>query len=74
MKSHTALATKLGKILRARRVEMGLSQDDFADRIQMHRAYYSAIERGEKNITLATLRRVAVGLQLRMSELLAQVD
>lgn len=74
MKSQTAVATKLGKALRARRVEMGLSQDDFADRIQMHRAYYSAIERGEKNITLATLHRVAVGLQLRMSELLAQVD
>ncbi|EQD33299.1 transcriptional regulator, XRE family [mine drainage metagenome] len=74
MKNQTALATKLGKALRARRLGIGLSQDDFADRIQMHRAYYSAIERGEKNVTLATLHRVAVGLQSTMSELLAKVE
>lgn len=74
MKSNTAIATKLGKALRARRLEIGLSQDDFADRIQMHRAYYSAIERGEKNITLATFHRVAAGLQARMSELLVHVE
>jgi transcriptional regulator with XRE-family HTH domain len=36
-------------------------QDGFANRIVMHRAHYSAIERSEKNITLDTLRRVADG-------------
>ncbi|EED39740.1 helix-turn-helix domain-containing protein [Stenotrophomonas sp. LGBM10] len=38
----------------------------------MHRAYYSKIERGEKNVTLATLERVANGLEKTMSELLAE--
>lgn len=52
---------------------MGPSQDLFADRIQMHSAYYSAIERGEKNVTLPTLRRVAIGLGVTMSELLKGV-
>ncbi|WP_407470571.1 helix-turn-helix domain-containing protein [Xanthomonas campestris] len=37
----------------------------------MHRAYYSAIERGEKNITIGTLVRVADGLGLKPSDLLA---
>ncbi len=68
------LATQVGDALRARRQAMSLSQDDFADRIHMHRAYYSAIERGEKNITLATLHRVAAGLGVSMSKLLADVD
>jgi transcriptional regulator with XRE-family HTH domain len=35
----------------------------------MHRAYYSAIERGEKNITLDTLLRVADGLGISASDL-----
>ncbi len=68
------LASKLGQAIRARRLAIQLSQDDFADRIHMHRAYYSAIERGEKNITLATLHRVAKGLGVTMSSLLTDVD
>jgi transcriptional regulator with XRE-family HTH domain len=36
----------------------------------MHRAYYSASERGEKNITLVTLHRIARGFGVSMSTLL----
>jgi transcriptional regulator with XRE-family HTH domain len=68
------LAQRVGQAMRRRRADLGLSQDLFADRIQMHRAYYSAIERGEKNVTLPTLLRVAVGLGVSMSELLRGVD
>ena len=64
------LAQRVGQAMRSHRTDMGLSQDLFADRIQMHRAYYSAIERGEKNVTLPTLQRVAVGLGVSISELL----
>lgn len=56
------------------RHQSGMSQDTFADTIDMHRAYYSAIERGEKNITLVTLQRVAVGLGVTMAALLRDVD
>jgi len=69
-----ALAVRVGRAIRARREDTGLSQEAFADAIDMHRAYYSAIERGEKNITLATLQRVAKGLKLTMSAVLADVD
>lgn len=68
------LAVKLGQSLRAQRRAAGLSQDDFADRIHMHRAYYSAIERGEKNITLTTLQRVAAGFGVSMSSLIKDLD
>ena len=56
--------------MRARRTELGYSQDTFADVIGMHRAYYSSLERGERNLTLQTLMRVSKGLKTKASELL----
>ncbi|MGQ0799253.1 MAG: helix-turn-helix domain-containing protein [Pseudomarimonas sp.] len=56
--------------MRSRRTALGYSQDSFADAIGMHRAYYSAIERGERNLTLQTMARVAEGLDVKPSELL----
>ena len=70
----TSLAKVVGKAIRARREATGLSQDRFADVIDMHRAYFAAIERGEKNVTLPTLERVAKGLQIRMADLLRDID
>jgi transcriptional regulator with XRE-family HTH domain len=70
----TSLAVQVGRAIRARRESTGLSQDRFADRIEMHRAYYSAIERGEKNLTLPTLKRVADGLGVRMAAILTDVE
>lgn len=73
MKKHT-LAVRVGRAIRTLREATGLSQEAFADSIDMHRAYYSSIERGEKNITLDTLHRLAVGLGLTMADLLQGVD
>lgn len=70
----TSLAVQLGRAIRLRREATGLSQDRFADRIEMHRAYYAAIERGEKNITLPTLKRVSDGLGVRMATVLADIE
>lgn len=64
------LAVRLGKAIRARRRRLGLSQEAFANHIDMHAAYYAKVERGEKNITLHTLQRIAAGLGARMAELL----
>jgi transcriptional regulator with XRE-family HTH domain len=64
------LQKRLGTAMRSRRTTLGYSQDSFADAIGMHRAYYSAIERGERNLTLQTMVRVAEGLEVRPSELL----
>jgi transcriptional regulator with XRE-family HTH domain len=70
----TSLAVRLGRAIRARREAMHVSQDKLADRIKMHRAYYSAIERGEKNVTLPTLLRIAEGLGVRMADILGDLD
>jgi len=66
---NAAMQKRLGTAIRKAREEAGYSQDSFADAIEMHRAYYSAIERGERNLTLATLGRVAAGLKLSIADL-----
>lgn len=73
MKKPTITAL-VSQSIRSARVDLGVSQDEFADRIGMHRSYYGSIERGEKNITLTTLERVAAGLGTTMSALLKAVD
>ena len=65
-----ALAEKVGAAMRNRRQSLELSQEAFADKIGMHRTYYSALERGEINLTLKTLRRVCSGLGIQVWELL----
>jgi transcriptional regulator with XRE-family HTH domain len=69
-----SLQQRLGAAIRDLRRGRNLSQDAFADTIQMHRAYYSSIERGERNLTISTLKRVADGLALDMSAVLQRAN
>lgn len=62
---------QVGAAIRRYREKLGVSQEAFADQITMHRTYYSAIERGERNLTLRSLMRVADGLGINLSQLLA---
>jgi transcriptional regulator with XRE-family HTH domain len=68
------LAVAFGSAVRRRRERLKISQDKFADQIGMHRAYYSSIERGERNLTLRLIARVARGLNVRVSELMVDAD
>jgi transcriptional regulator with XRE-family HTH domain len=61
---------RLGLAIRAKRESQGYSQESYADRIRMHRTYYSSIERGEQNITLDTLETVCKGLGVRIWEVM----
>jgi transcriptional regulator with XRE-family HTH domain len=64
------LQLALGMAIRRRRERLGMSQERFADSIRMHRAYYSALERGKKNVTLHLVWRVAEGLGVRIEVLM----
>lgn len=56
--------------VRRLRTERGISQDELADLAQLHRTYVGAIERGERNITLDTLERLAKALGCSCAQLL----
>lgn len=62
-----------GAAVRRLRTRLKLSQEEFADRVQVHRTYVGGIERGERNPTLTTISRIAHALDVSMSELLQEV-
>lgn len=68
------LQERIGHALRKRREAQGYSQEAFADRIRMHRAYYGAIERGKKNLQLSTIERVCAGLDAPMWEVIRDAE
>jgi transcriptional regulator with XRE-family HTH domain len=63
----------LGKRVRALRTGLKLSQEQLAERADLHWTHISGIERGQHNITLHTLTRLARGLGMPLSELFADV-
>lgn len=68
------LLLRIGQAIRARRSQLGFSQEAFADSIGMHRAYYGRIERGGTNLTVGTVGRVTTGVRLSISELFTSVE
>jgi transcriptional regulator with XRE-family HTH domain len=53
------LQRTVGHNLRAYRQARGLSQEAFADVLGVHRTYMGGVERGERNLTLKSLERIA---------------
>jgi transcriptional regulator with XRE-family HTH domain len=66
----SAANVALGEAARAMRAERGLPQESFARHAGLDRSYYGAIERGEFNITLDTIMKIAAGLRVPAWKLL----
>ena len=58
--------------VRRLRSAKGWSQEEFADRCGLHRTYIGAIERGDVNITLRTLARLAGAFGCSCEALISQ--
>jgi transcriptional regulator with XRE-family HTH domain len=58
--------------IRQRRQSFGMSQEALAEHCGLHRTYIGAIERGERNITVNTLARVAEALDCSVIDLLSK--
>lgn len=61
---------KFGEKVRTERRQLGLSQEDLAERADVHRTYIGMIERAEKNITLENIEKIAKALKIPLYELL----
>jgi XRE family transcriptional regulator, regulator of sulfur utilization len=59
----------LGEAIRAARKKAGYTQESFAAHADVDRSYYGAIERGEFNLTVDTIQKIAAGLDLSAAEL-----
>lgn len=65
------LQRRLGQNLRRYREERGYSQEAFADHLGYHRTYMGGVERGERNLTLKSVERIAAKLGLDPLDLLS---
>lgn len=70
----TEIRVRFGKTLRKLRKKQGVSQEAFADKCDLHRTYISDIERGERNVSLENIEKIAQVLNIQMSELFKEME
>jgi len=68
--THKHILRKFGQKLQRIRKSKGISQEDLAADLSLHRNYIGMIERGERNPTIRTLYKIAKALKVKSSELL----
>lgn len=60
-----------GARIRQLRNDRGWSQEELADRAGLHRTYIGSVERGEQNLSLVNIERLAATLSVSLAELFA---
>jgi transcriptional regulator with XRE-family HTH domain len=68
------LQSTVGHNLRAYRKALGLSQEAFAEVLGIHRTYMGGIERGERNLTLKSVEKIASRIDVEPLSLLESSD
>jgi transcriptional regulator with XRE-family HTH domain len=61
--------TVFGKTVRSLREERGYSQEELAERAGLHRNYVGGVERGERNVALENIVKLAGALAIRTKDL-----
>jgi transcriptional regulator with XRE-family HTH domain len=68
------LQKALGQRVRQLRLRKGYSQEAFADHCGVHRTFMGTIERGETNLSLQNLARIATGFGITLSKLFSGIE
>lgn len=68
------LATRFGQRLRQLRKQKSLSQEKLAAEAGLARNFISMVETGERNVTIATVEKLANALGCRMAELMPDYE
>ena len=69
MNKHDKVIEAFGKRVKRLRLELGYSQEAFAQEAGIDRSYYGRIERGEANLTLRNIAAIAELLRLTIPDL-----
>jgi transcriptional regulator with XRE-family HTH domain len=73
-KGKADIRERFGFAVKTRREELGLIQEDLAEKAGIHRTYLSDIERGGRNVSLINIERLAEALALSIAELFRMVE
>jgi transcriptional regulator with XRE-family HTH domain len=74
MASSPAFQLALGEAVKDRRQELGLTQEQLANETGLHQRWISNVETGKRNPSYASLRRLAAGLELSVSQLIERTE
>jgi transcriptional regulator with XRE-family HTH domain len=69
-----AISKAFGRVVRSRREGLGLSQEELAALARIHRTYVSSIELGKVRLGLEIAKKVADGLGVSLSDLIAEAE
>jgi transcriptional regulator with XRE-family HTH domain len=73
MAAKDPMLAQLGRYLRAVREKKGWSQERLAFECGLHRTYIGAVERGEYNITLLSLRKITDTLGITLADAIGSI-
>jgi transcriptional regulator with XRE-family HTH domain len=65
---------RFGDTLRRQRQYVGISQEKLASKCKLHRTYVGSVERGERNVGLLNIVRIARALGVKPSFLLEDIS
>ena len=68
------ICERFGTAIKFRREELGLTQEDLAEKAGIHRTYLSDVERGSRNLSLVNIEKLAAAMGMKISELFVFVE
>jgi transcriptional regulator with XRE-family HTH domain len=63
-----------GKAVRKFRGRAGITQEKLAELAEVHRTYAGDVERGERNISVVNMWKMASGLGVKLSEMVREME
>ena len=68
------IAVRFGRAVRKLRLEQKISQEELAERCDLHRTYISDIELGKRNVSLENIERIATALNRSLPDFFKEVE
>ncbi|MEN9518244.1 MAG: hypothetical protein RLZZ381_832 [Cyanobacteriota bacterium] len=70
-KNSSDIKKRFGKAIRRRRRELDISQEELAEKADLHRTYISSIERGDRNVSIENIEKLVKALDISVSTFFA---
>ncbi|WP_309479340.1 helix-turn-helix domain-containing protein [Brevibacillus agri] len=71
---HTEIKQQFGAAIRKLRMEQKMTQEELAGRTGLHRTYISEVERGERNVSLENIVKLANALRPHVSSVFLLIE